>query len=245
MINVSGVSAVLVDIEGTTSSIAFVHDVLFPYAREHLADYVRANADQLTAILDDVRAEAATPSLDLEGVIATLLRWIEEDRKATPLKTLQGMIWRKGYEAGMIKGHIYSDAVASLQNWRNAGLQLYVYSSGSVEAQKLIFGHSEYGDITPWFSGFFDTTTGAKQDAGSYINIAVATGLMPRSILFLSDHPSETAAARRAGMQTVRLARPGDKEQLEKAQPQAFASDEAAAELTISSFRDLGPSVRD
>lgn len=207
MIEISGVEVVLTDIEGTTSSIAFVHDVLFPHARRHLADYVRTHEGELGGLLDQVRAAEGRPDLPTEGVIATLIRWIDEDRKVTPLKTLQGMIWRQGYEAGEIQGHIYADAVAGLQRWRADGLKLYVYSSGSVEAQRLIFGHTAYGDLTPWFTGFFDTTIGGKLEAGSYTNIAVAIGLMPRSILFLSDNPQEIAAAGRAGMQTVRLMR--------------------------------------
>ena len=207
MIDISGVEVVLTDIEGTTSSIAFVHEVLFPHARQHLADYVRAHQGELDGLLDQVRATEGKPGLTTDDVIDTLIRWMDEDRKATPLKTLQGMIWRQGYEAGEIQGHIYADAVAGLQRWRADGLKLYVYSSGSVEAQRLIFGHTAYGDLTPWFTGFFDTTIGGKLEAGSYTNIAVAIGLMPRSILFLSDNPQEVAAAGRAGMQTVRLMR--------------------------------------
>ena len=207
MIEVGGVSAVLTDIEGTTSAIAFVHDVLFPYARRHLPDHVRAHEGELAAILDDVRKEAGKDDLDIDGVITTLLTWMDEDRKATPLKTLQGRIWRQGYEAGALKGHIYPDAVAGLQRWRAQGLKLYVYSSGSIEAQRLIFGHSDYGDLTPWFSGFFDTTSGGKLQSGSYTSIAVAMGFLPDRILFLSDNPGEIDAARRAGMKTVRLMR--------------------------------------
>lgn len=207
MIEIEGVRAVLTDIEGTTSSIAFVHDVLFPYARDHLADYVRAHEADLGPVLDEVRRLEGKAGLDTQGVIETLLRWIDEDRKATPLKELQGRIWRQGYGDGAFQGHIYADAVAGLQRWRADGLRLYVYSSGSVEAQKLIFGHTPYGDLTPWFSGFFDTATGGKLEAGSYTKIAVALELMPKSVLFLSDNPEEEAAAARAGMRTVRLMR--------------------------------------
>ncbi len=222
MTEISGVEAVLTDIEGTTSSIAFVHDVLFPYARAHLPDYVRMHEGELASLLDAVRAVDGRSELTTDGVIDTLIRWIDEDRKATPLKEIQGRIWRQGYEAGEIKGDVYPDAVAGLQRWRAAGLKLYVYSSGSVEAQKLIFGHTAYGDLSLWFSGFFDTATGGKLEAGSYTKIAVALGLMPKSILFLSDHPGEVEAAARAGMQTVRLMR-----------------DEPPVESAVDSFADI------
>lgn len=204
---VSGVEAVLTDIEGTTSSIAFVHEVLFPHARRHLADHVRQHEADLGDLFDQIRGAEGQPDLSTDQIITVLLGWMDEDRKATPLKELQGRIWRQGYEAGEIKGDIYPDAVQALQRWHAAGLKLHVYSSGSVEAQKLIFGHSVYGDLTPWFSGFFDTNIGGKLEAGSYTRIAVAIGLMPRSILFLSDNPEEVAAAGRAGMQTIRLMR--------------------------------------
>src|SRR3546814_5046633 len=145
------------------------------------------------------------PDLTTDEIIETLLGWMDADRKATPLKALQGWIWRQGYEAGEIKGDIYPDAADALKRWQAAGLKLYVYSSGSVEAQKLIFGHSAAGDLTPCFSGFFDTNIGGKLEAASYANIATALGLAPRSMLFLSDHPREIEAAATAGMQTVRL----------------------------------------
>ena len=158
--------AILTDIEGTTSSIAFVAEVLFPYARAHLADYVAANPAECAAILAEVAAtEPGDP-------IETLTRWIDEDRKATPLKALQGKIWADGYASAAFQGHIYPDAVAGLRRWHAAGLKLYVFSSGSVPAQKLLFGHSEAGDLTPLFSGYFDTTTGAKREAESYRTIA-------------------------------------------------------------------------
>lgn len=227
MTHISGVEAVLTDIEGTTGSIAFVHEVLFPYARRHLADYVAAHESGLGELFDDVRRAEGAAGLSTDDVVQTLLRWMDEDRKATPLKELQGRIWRQGYEAGELQGHVYPDAVAGLQRWRAAGLKLHVYSSGSVEAQKLIFGHTAYGDLTPWFSGFFDTRTGGKQDAGSYTNIAVALGLMPRSVLFLSDHPGEIDAARRAGMQAVRLMR-----------------DEPPQDDAVASFADIDIAAR-
>lgn len=195
--------AILTDIEGTTSSIAFVADVLFPYARAHLAAYIAAHPAETAPILAEVAAsEPGDP-------VATLLRWIDEDRKATPLKALQGMIWADGYASGAFRGHIYPDAVAGLQRWHAAGIALYVFSSGSVPAQKLLFGHSEAGDLTPLFSGYFDTTTGPKREAASYATIAEAIGIAPADVLFLSDTAEEIAAARGAGMAARLIDRAG------------------------------------
>ena len=191
------------DIEGTTSSIAFVAEVLFPYARAHLADYVAAHPAETAAILAKVRAS------DAGDPVATLIRWIDEDRKATPLKALQGMIWADGYASGAFKGHVYPDAVAGLQRWHAAGVRLYVFSSGSVAAQKQLFGCNEAGDLTPLFSGYFDTNMGAKREAGSYAKIAEAIGDAPADVLFLSDTPEEVAAARAAGMEARLIDRVG------------------------------------
>lgn len=196
--------AILTDIEGTTSSIAFVAEVLFPYARARLADYVAARPTETAPILAEVAAaEPGDP-------VATLLRWIDEDRKATPLKALQGMIWADGYASGAFTGHVYPDAVAGLRRWHAGGIALYVFSSGSVPAQKLLFGHSEAGDLTPLFAGYFDTTTGHKREASSYARIAGAIGLPPGEVLFLSDTPEEIAAARGAGMNARLIDRSGD-----------------------------------
>jgi len=195
------VRAVLTDIEGTTSSIAFVTDTLFPYARERLADYVAAHPDEAAPLLDAVCAEEPGDPVE------TLIRWIDEDRKATPLKTLQGLIWAKGYADGALKGHVYADAADALRRWHAAGLKLYVYSSGSIAAQKLIFGHSNAGDLTPLFSDYFDTTTGPKREAGSYRRIADEIGLPAAAILFLSDNAQEIAAARIAGMLVLHIDR--------------------------------------
>ncbi|OQW41425.1 MAG: 2,3-diketo-5-methylthio-1-phosphopentane phosphatase [Proteobacteria bacterium SG_bin5] len=197
------IRAILTDIEGTTSSIDFVARTLFPYARERLADYCAAHAEQVAPILAEVAAaEPGDP-------IATLRRWIDEDRKATPLKELQGLIWADGYASGAFRGHVYADAVAGLRRWHAAGLALHVFSSGSVAAQKLLFGHSEAGDLTPLFSGYFDTKTGPKREARSYRAIAAAIGAAPEAVLFLSDTPEEVGAAREAGMRALRVDREG------------------------------------
>lgn len=201
--------AILTDIEGTTSSIAFVHEVLFPYSRVRLADYVAAHAAEsgVAAILDAVRAEAGEPDLGVEGCTTLLIEWHDADRKIGPLKALQGLIWAKGYAEGALQGHVYPDAAAGLQRWHAGGMALYVYSSGSVAAQKLIFGHTAFGDLTPLFSGYFDTGIGGKKEAASYAAIAEAIAIPPAEILFLSDVEAELAAAASAGLQVTLLAR--------------------------------------
>lgn len=205
------IKAILTDIEGTTSAVSFVFDVLFPYAAAHLPDYVREHADEpaVAEQLAAVRAESGEANADTERCVQILLGWIAEDRKATPLKALQGMVWAQGYRAGQLKGHVYPDAVDALRHWHAEGYKLYVYSSGSIQAQKLIFGCSEAGDLTPLFSGYFDTTSGPKREAASYQRIAADIGLAGEEILFLSDVVQELDAAQQAGMQTVGLAREG------------------------------------
>lgn len=202
------IQAVLTDIEGTTTDIAFVHNVLFPYARARIADYVHAHAQQpkLREQLNAVSAEAGR-QLDDEAAIAQLIQWIDEDRKSAPLKRLQGEIWAQGYRDGDFTGHVYADVPPVLKRWQAAGKKLYVYSSGSVQAQKLIFGHTPYGDLTPLFSGYFDTQIGHKRETASYTQIAQSIGLPAEEILFLSDIVEELDAARVAGMQTIWLMR--------------------------------------
>lgn len=197
------IRAILTDIEGTTSSIAFVAETLFPYARAHLPAFVAAHPERVAGLLAEV--EATEPG----DPVATLLRWIDEDRKATPLKTLQGWIWAEGYGTGAYRGHVYPDAAEALRAWKAAGLRLFVYSSGSVEAQKLLFGHSDQGDLTPLFDGYFDTKSGGKREAASYVRIAAAIGEEPGAVLFLSDVQAELDAAAAAGMRTVLVDRSG------------------------------------
>lgn len=212
MIAVHGVRAVLTDIEGTTSSLSFVKEVLFPYARRALPDYVRAHEIRLRDITADVAAIVGKPtsgehSLNAPQTVEILLQWMDEDRKITPLKTLQGMIWKTGYESGELRSHVYEDAVRSLREWHANGLKLYVYSSGSIEAQKLLFAHTQYGDLTPLFSGYFDTTSGPKLETRSYETIAGSLRMPADEVVFLSDHAGEIQAASTVGLQTVLLAR--------------------------------------
>ena len=222
------IKAILTDIEGTTSAVSFVFDVLFPYAAQHLPAFVRQQAQRADVALqlDAVRQDSAEPDADVERVIEILLGWIAEDRKATPLKALQGMVWEQGYQAGQLKGHVYPDAVDALKRWHDAGYQLFVYSSGSIQAQKLIFGCSEAGDLTTLFNGYFDTTSGPKREAQSYQRIAQAIGCEAAQILFLSDIVQELDAAREAGMATRGLVREGG---------------ELAGHVSVTTFAQIDP----
>lgn len=205
------IRAILTDIEGTTSSLSFVKDVLFPYARERLAAFVGSHAAQ-PAVREQLDAVAKIVGRTLSDAQAIdhLIRWIDEDKKITPLKALQGMIWEAGYRNGDFQGHVYDDAVQQLKAWRNQGIMLYVFSSGSVHAQKLLFGYSAFGDMTPLFSGYFDTTVGPKREVEAYQRIAGQIGIPTGDILFLSDIREELDAARMAGMRTYWLVRDGD-----------------------------------
>lgn len=203
------IRAIVTDIEGTTSDIRFVHEVLFPYARRHLASFIQAQQDnpEVAAALQAVREEAGQPEADPEGVTRILLAFMDQDRKSTWLKVIQGLIWREGYEQGGFTGHLYPDVLPALRAWHQQGIALYVYSSGSVAAQQLLFGYSDEGDITGLFSGYFDTRVGAKRDTASYRNIADKIGLPADQLLFLSDIHQELDAAAEAGWHTLQLIR--------------------------------------
>ena len=204
-------TTVLTDIEGTTSSIAFVKDVLFPYARRALPGFVREHGSdpEVRRWLDMVATEHGA-MCDDAMVVETLQGWIDEDRKHTALKALQGLVWREGYVRGDLKADIYPHAVDGLRRWHGAGHRLAVYSSGSVPAQKLLFAHTEAGDLSTLFDAFFDTEVGHKREAGSYATIARELGCDPGEVVFLSDVVAELDAARQAGMQTVLLDRLAD-----------------------------------
>lgn len=205
------IRAILTDIEGTTSSISFVKDVLFPYARRALPGFVAARGREpaVRKWLDTVALEHGGACQD-SVIVEVLQGWIDEDRKHTALKALQGMIWADGYQSADFTSHMYPDAAPALRQWKDRGLRLYVYSSGSVPAQRLLFGHSDAGDLTGLFSGWFDTEVGGKRDAASYTRIAEAIGLPADEIVFLSDVIEELDAARDAGMATVLLDRRED-----------------------------------
>jgi enolase-phosphatase E1 len=208
------IRVILTDIEGTTSSISFVHEVLFPYAADHMAEFVRdghQSSLEISEQLDAVAEVSGVDRKDIDALIDVLLEWIREDRKETSLKALQGMLWQKGYQEGAFRGHVYPDAADYLQRWHDRGLRLFVYSSGSVKAQKLIFGFSESGDLTPFFSGYFDTRVGAKREPAAYQTILNELGVEAGTVMFLSDVEAELEAAASVGMKTVLLVRDGDK----------------------------------
>jgi enolase-phosphatase E1 len=207
------IQAIVTDIEGTTSSLTFVKEVLFPYAREHIAEFARLQGTQpeVRDLLDEAR-RVAERDLDDVALVQQLVEWMDEDRKVTPLKALQGMIWEQGYLRGDFRGHVYEDAARNLRRWKAMGVSLYVFSSGSVQAQRLLFAHTQHGDLTPLFAGYFDTRIGSKQEPASYRAIAHAVGLAPEAILFLSDVEQELDAAKQAGLQTRWLVREGSAE---------------------------------
>ncbi len=203
---------VLTDIEGTTSSISFVRNVLFPYARKAMPAFIheRSWEGEVRRWLDIVADEIDDPEADDDTLIDTLIEWIDRDRKHVALKALEGLMWKDGYSNGDFNAHVYADAVEALDRWYEAGHDIYVYSSGSVAAQKLFFSHSEAGDMTPIFNDHFDTEIGSKREVESYARIAKEIGCEPSQILFLSDVVEELDAARQAGMRTTLLDRRDD-----------------------------------
>ncbi len=203
------IRAIVTDIEGTTSSIDFVHDVLFPFARKRLPAFVETHGDRpdVQHWLHEAAREAGMIEAGRQELVELLLQWIRQDRKSTALKALQGMIWKEGYESGAYRAHVYPEVAGRLRAWRADGLRLYVYSSGSVPAQQLFFRYSEAGDLTPLFAGYFDTQTGPKREVQSYHRIAEAVGEEARHLLFLSDIVEELDAARAAGFHTGWLVR--------------------------------------
>ncbi|MFM1996880.1 MAG: Enolase-phosphatase [Planctomycetota bacterium] len=216
---VFGGRGILLDVEGTTSSISFVYDVLFAFARRHVAEYLARHGGD-----PDVRAAAlgiaaevglADASLDDAAgrarIAAAAIDLMDRDVKSTPLKALQGRIWRQGFESGELVAHVFDDVPPAVAHWADSGIDVRIYSSGSIEAQKLFFGHTAAGDLLPRLRGHYDTTTGPKREAASYRAIAADMGLEPREILFLSDVGAELDAARQAGMATALAIRPGNR----------------------------------
>jgi enolase-phosphatase E1 len=211
------VRAILLDIEGTTTPIAFVHDVLFSYEREHVREFLNENsaADDI-ALLREEHAVDVKEGRNPPPLTAEYVEWlIALDRKSTGLKSLQGKIWRQGYESGLLKSQVFEDVAPAFQRWRERGLRISIFSSGSVLAQQLLFAHTEVGDLTRFIDGYFDTRVGKKGDAESYLRITEAMGLETREILFISDVVAELEAASQAGMKTILSIRPGN-----EAQPQ-------------------------
>lgn len=237
-----GLSHVLLDIEGTTCPVSFVSDTLFPYAAKHLASFLKEQSNDLKvqellvevekAWIDDLDPEAQSlrqlrQSTDGNGVVRYLQWLISKDRKLTPLKELQGMIWKIGYQAGKLQGPLFEDVPSALRQWHAAGMQLAVYSSGSVAAQQLIYGYSSSGDLRAIFSHWFDTRIGGKRDKSSYSKIAKSLNVPSQQVLFVSDTLAECEAAAASGMQVLLSIRPGNLEQ------------EVSRFERISSFQDL------
>ena len=226
LVKIEPVRGMLLDIEGTTSSISFVYDVMFPFVRRELQSYLAAHWDDALCLIardkiaqeaghasffswvkaKNAPAESAQPAL----VIAEVLRLMNADVKSTGLKQLQGLIWEQGFHSGELLAHVYDDVAPALRAWRERGLDLRIYSSGSIQAQKLFFGHTVAGNLLPLFSGHYDTTTGAKREASSYEQIASAFELPAAHIVFVSDVVPELDAARAAGMQTALVLRTGN-----------------------------------
>ncbi|MDO0916185.1 acireductone synthase [Streptomyces sp. DT2A-34] len=207
------VDAVVLDIEGTTSATGFVVDVLYPYSRSRFGALLaeRGSDPEVARAVAQVRELTGEPEADAAAVEKTLNSWLDQDRKATPLKTLQGIIWSEGFARGDLVSHFYDDVVPRLHAWHATGVQLYVYSSGSVAAQRAWFTNSPEGDLTSLVSGLYDTeNAGPKQEPESYRRIAESTGVAPDRLLFLSDRPGELDAARAAGWWAVGVRRPGE-----------------------------------
>ncbi|MFY2764602.1 acireductone synthase [Arenimonas sp. MALMAid1274] len=226
---------ILTDIEGTTSSISFVKDVLFPYARRALPAFVAAQGDEpeVRRWLDVVAAESGGLCQD-DMIVETLQGWIDQDRKHTALKALQGMVWSHGYASADFRAHIYPDAAQALRAWHEAGHAIHVYSSGSVPAQQLFFGHSDAGDLRPLVSQWFDTEVGGKREADSYRRIIAAIDRPADEVVFLSDVVEELDAAREAGLHTVLLDRRED-------YPQPRHGEATHGHRRVESFADIEP----
>ncbi|MDO6619684.1 MULTISPECIES: acireductone synthase [unclassified Shewanella] len=224
-----GIRAIIVDTAGTTTDLDFIQDVLFPYSKKAMGDFLAQNQHNplVEYCISDVRDLALEADASIERVTEILSQWIDEDRKATPLKTLQGLIWKQGYAANEFTGHIYPDFIDAMPGLEASNIRLYSFSSGSAEAQKLLFSHSDAGDLTPKFSGHFDTRTGNKLDKQAYCNILNTISLSPKQVLFISDVVEELKAAEAAGLHTRHMVR------FENQKTAKFAQIKSFAELTI------------
>lgn len=246
-----GVQALLLDIEGTTTPITFVKDKLFPYVRDNVKSYIETHFDEeeCQGDIEALRTQAAADvEASVEGAVAvpasaednkdavvqaivdSVLWQMDQDRKAGPLKQLQGHMWREAYKTGLVQGEVFDDVEPMLRQWTKSGKKAFIYSSGSVEAQKLLFGYSDKGDLTELFTDFFDTAVGAKTEKDSYSNIVEATGVSANEMLFCTDLPKEAAAAVSAGMKAAVVVREGNA---------ALSDEEKASYNTVSSFAEL------
>ena len=209
---------ILLDIEGTVSPLAFVHDVMFPYARKHAAAWLGSHwgHEVITQLAHDAGVPSFLNALDAEAAVHCLM---DADAKVTGLKQLQGLIWEQGFRNGDLRSTLFDDVVPALDHWREKGREIRIYSSGSIHAQRLFFAHTAAGDLTPRLSGYYDTTTGSKRESASYTAIATDCGLQPNEILFVSDLIDELNAAQSADMMTTLALRPGNKPQPESGHP--------------------------
>jgi enolase-phosphatase E1 len=205
---------ILMDVEGTTTSIHFVHQELFPYSFEAIGnlDQLKNEDESLAPLWKEAKEVCSTQSqrtLDDADIIDILRKWIKEDRKEPVLKSIQGLLWERGYKSGELKGHVYPDVPQAFERWKKSGLDLAIYSSGSVLAQKLLFSHTEYGDLTPFLGNHFDTSVGHKREPGSYEVISRELKVRPDEVFFLTDIKEELEAALAAGMKGCLLNREG------------------------------------
>jgi enolase-phosphatase E1 len=216
--DISSTFCFLLDIEGTTSSVDFVYKTLFPFASANAEQYLRRHFGEpdLQSLLAELRREhgpegwnAQTEEAEIASAASYVKQLIAQDRKVTPLKTLQGKVWEEGYRSGDLQGHVYEDVPRAFSRWRAAGKRIAIFSSGSMLAQKLLFGHSTAGDVTKYIEAYFDTTTGPKKEAASYTAIAKQLQNRGEQILFVSDIEAELDAAKQAGMHTALMVRPG------------------------------------
>jgi enolase-phosphatase E1 len=229
----ANVQAILLDIEGTTTPVEFVYKILFPFARQHVREFIQQSyqSEEVQADINALKAEHSADaekgheppywhedSTDKQVESATrYVYWLmDQDRKSRALKSLQGKIWEGGYLSGRLRGQIYADVLPAFARWRGQQRAIHIFSSGSVLAQKLLFAHTTDGDLTGYISDYFDTTTGAKMDAASYQSISAKIGSPTAEVLFISDVTAELDAARNAGMRTALCVRPGS---LEPEQP--------------------------
>jgi enolase-phosphatase E1 len=226
-VNPNGISAklILLDIEGTTTPIDFVYKTLFPYARARVKDYLSRNWDtpEIQSDLAQLRAESSAdaaqglnpPAFEgeegIESAVAYIHWLMDRDRKSTPLKSIQGRIWREGYQAGELFSEVFDDVPQAFERWSRQNKLICIYSSGSALAQKLLFAHTAAGDLTGYIYRYFDTTIGHKIEADSYLRIAEEVRLAPAEIVFISDAIAELDAARAAGMNTILAMRPGNR----------------------------------
>ncbi|HEY0378757.1 MAG TPA: acireductone synthase [Pyrinomonadaceae bacterium] len=235
--------ALLLDVEGTTTPVEFVYETLFPFARQHVREFLEQHLDS-----EEVRADAEalknenlsdaekgsgpprwledSPDSLVESAVSYAHWLMDRDRKSTALKSLQGKIWEGGYRSGRLRGEVYADVRPAFERWKRLGKEIYIFSSGSVLAQKLIFAHTSEGDLTPYLDGYFDTTTGAKASAASYVSISEKIGAHAAEVLFVSDVTAELDGARAAGMTTALCVRPGSREPEQSAHPIVRTFDE-------------------